>query len=149
MTTITDAGPVLAEADITELQARVGMPLPPPYRRFLLTHNGGVPAPNTVDIQGFDQSPTDVQEFFGVGLPIASSRLDWNLDTLRERLRGSLVPIGCDSGGNLFALSLRARDLGAVLYLDLEAVYGDLASPPPEYRVAADFDEFLSRLREF
>lgn len=149
MTTISDEGPVLAEADVTELEALIGRPLPPPYRRFLLTHNGGVPAPNTVDIPGFDQSPTDVQEFFGLGLHIASSRLDWNLDTLRERLRGCLVPIGCDSGGNSFVLSLRARDEGAVLYLDLDAVYGDIGTAPPEFPVAADFDEFLSRLRNF
>jgi hypothetical protein len=55
------------------------------------------------------------------------------------------VPIGCDSGGNLFVLS--RRDAGAVSYLDLEAVYGDLEAAAPEYLVAADFDEFLSRLR--
>jgi hypothetical protein len=149
MTIISDEGPGLGQVDVSELEAQIGKLLPPSYREFLLTHNGGVPTPDVVDIPGFDQSPTDVQQFFGLGLQLETSRIDWHLDTLRLRLRGELVPIGCDSGGNVFVLSVRARDEGAVLYLDLEAVYGDLDTSPPEYPVAADFDEFLGRLREF
>ncbi len=89
---------------------------------------------------------TDVQVIFGIQHDFESSRLEWNLDPSRERLRGSLMPIAYNSGRNLFVLS--RRDAGAVNYLDLEAVYGDLEATAPEYPVAADLDELLSRLRE-
>ena len=144
MTTIKNPGRPATEAEIATLEGRVGFGLPAPFRAFLLKSDGGRPWPNVVDIDGF--GTTDVQVIFGFGREVESSRLDWNLDTFRERLRGGLVPIGCDSAGNLFVLS--RGDAGAVLYLDLEAVYGDFESAAPEHLVAADFDEFLRRLRE-
>jgi hypothetical protein len=144
VTTIKNPGLPATEADIATLERRVGFGLPAPFRAFLLKNDGGRPSPNIVDIDGF--GATDVQVIFGIRRDVESSRLDWNLDTFRKRLRGGLVPIACDSGGNLFVLS--RRDAGAVNYLDLEAVYGDLEATAPEYPVASDFDEFLSRLRE-
>ena len=143
MTTIRNPGRPATEAEIATLEQRLGFGLPAQFRAFLLKSDGGRPSPDTIDIDGF--GATDVDVIFGIGRAVESSRIDWNLDTLRERLRVGVVPIGCDSGGNLFVLS--RRDAGAVSYLDLEAVYGDLEAAAPEYLVAADFDEFLSRLR--
>ena len=144
MTTIMNPGRPATEAEIATLERRVGFGLPGQFRAFLLKSDGGRPSPNIVDIDGF--GATDVQVIFGIGRDVESSRLDWNFDTFRERLRVGLVPIGCDSGGNLFVIS--RRDAGAVVYLDLEAVYGDLEAATPEYPVAADFDEFIGRLRD-
>lgn len=149
MATIKDQGPKLAEAVVAGFEANLGSPLPRAYRRFLLSSNGGVPVPNTVDVPGFSQSPTDVQEFFGLDLETDTSCIDWNTDALKERLDPRLVPIACDSGGNVFCLSLRLADELAVTYCDLEAVYGDPGKAPPEHPVAADFDQFLGRLRSF
>lgn len=149
MTTIEDQGPRLSTADVSSMEAKLGLTLPDSYRRFLLANNGGVPEPDTIDVQGFNESPTDVQEFFGVGLDIETSRIDWNIDTLKERLDPRLVPIACDSGGNVFCLSLRPDDAGAVIYCDLGAVFGDYGKPPPMYPVAADFDQFVGSLRTF
>jgi len=144
VTTIMNPGRPATEAEIATLERRVGFGLPGQFRAFLLKSDGGRPSPNIVDIDGF--GATDVQVIFGIGRDVESSRLDWNFDTFRERLRVGLVPIGCDSGGNLFVIS--RRDAGAVVYLDLEAVYGDLEAATPEYPVAADFDEFIGRLRD-
>lgn len=149
VTTLKEQGPELGEADVAGLEATLGQPLPAPYRRFLLANNGGIPVPNTADVPGFAQTPTDVQEFFGLGLVNASSRIDWNIETLKQRLDDQLIPIACDSGGNVFCLSLRATDEGAVLYCDLDAVYADYGRAPPLYRVAADFEQFLGGLRLF
>jgi hypothetical protein len=147
LTIIEEQGPSLTDADAAALEARLGKRLPASYRRFLLANNGGIPVPNTADVPGLHQSPTDVQELFGLGLEIGSSCIDWNIETFVGRLDPHLLPVGRDSGGNVFCLSLRAADEGAVIYCDLESVYGDYGKAPPLYQVAADFDQFLSSLR--
>ncbi len=149
MTTIEEPGPSLTDGDVAALEARLGKRFPAPYRRFLLANNGGVPVPNTADVPRFHQSPTDLQVFYGIGRDIESSCINWNIDTLKERLHPQHVPIACDSGGNVFCLSLRPADEGAVIYCDLEAVFCDYGKAAPTYRVATDFDQFLSGLRAF
>ncbi len=146
MTTIKNQGPKLTEIEVRQLEAKLPSPLPGAYRRFLLANNGGVPVPNVIDIPGF-HGGTDVQEFFGIGLSMESSRIDWNIDTLKERLESRLLPIACDSGDNVFCLSLRPADKGVVIYCDLDAVYGDYGKVPPMYPIA-DFDRFLASLRK-
>lgn len=149
MTTIKDPGPPVSEADVAALEQRLGLRIPVPFRAFLLRFNGGKPSPNVVDVGGYAGSPTDVQVVFGVGREVESSGLEWNVRTLAERFGATYLPVACDSGGCIFGVSLRDADFGRVYFFDLDAVYGDLATPPPEYPVAADVDEFLGRLREF
>ena len=72
---IKDQGPKLSGQDIDSAEHDFGISFPKSYRRFLLEHNGGRPDPDTIDIPGHPQSPTDVQVFFwhrkgcGNGLP--------------------------------------------------------------------------------
>ena len=149
MMTLEDRGPKVAETAIASLEESLGSPLPSEYREFLIASNGGVPTPDTIDIPGFPESPTNVQVLFGVGRSVESSCLQWNLRTLAERLDPKLVPIACDSGGNVFCLSLRPPDSGAVLYCDLQAVFADYKSKPQYYAVAPSFGLFLNKLRPF
>ena len=149
MMTLEDRGPKVPKTAIASLEASVGSPLPAEYREFLIASNGGVPTPDTVDIPGFPESPTDVQVLFGVGRPVETSCLEWNLRLLAERLDPELVPIACDSGGNVFCLSLRSSDNGAVWYCDLQAVFADFESRPQYYAVASSFESFLRKLRPF
>ena len=97
-----------------------------------------------VDVPGFGE--TDVQVFFGSGRAVETSCISWNLDTLRVRLSNRLVPIAGDSGGNVFCLSAREEDDAAILYLDLESVYGDLEAQTPTYAVAPAFQSFIASL---
>jgi hypothetical protein len=60
-----------------------------------------------------------IQEFFGIGLDIASSDLDWHMHEVPGLLPDRLLPIACDSGGNLFCLSCSGQDAGHVIYVDL------------------------------
>ena len=149
MMTLEDHGPKVSETAIATLEASLGSPLPSEYREFLIASNGGVPTPDTIDIPGFPESPTDVQVLFGVGRSVESSCLEWNLRTLAERLDPELMPIACDSGGNVFCLSLRSPNNGAVLYCDLQAVFADYGSKPQYYAVAPSFESFLRKLRPF
>ncbi|MDR3632649.1 MAG: SMI1/KNR4 family protein, partial [Isosphaeraceae bacterium] len=42
---VRESGPPLADGDLIDLEQRLGIELPPDYRAFLLSHNGGVPRP--------------------------------------------------------------------------------------------------------
>lgn len=141
---IDNAGPPIDIDDIAELEAELGAVLPDSYRKFLLQHNGGAPTPDTIDVPGATGSPTDVQVFFGIGRSVESSDLAWNIALVGERCSGlHLLPIACDSGGNLFCLKLEHGAATKVIYCDLDDP--NCAS----FEVAASFDEFVARLRPF
>lgn len=146
MVSLDNPGPPIEERDVAELEASLGRSLATSYRQFLMSNNGGTPDPDCIDVPVFGE--TDVQVFFGIGRAVDSSCISWNLNTLRERLLNGLVPIASDSGGNLFCLSSRDGDLGAVVYLDLDSVYGDLEAKAPVYPVSSSFEEFVASLRE-
>ncbi|WP_437775756.1 SMI1/KNR4 family protein [Sorangium sp. So ce1097] len=149
MTTIENHGPKIYDVDISNLEQRLGAALPEEYRRFLLDFNGGIPAPDTVDVEGLPGASADVQVLFGIGRPIESSNIDWNLTALAERLEAGMLPIAADSGGNVFCLALQGYRRGSVFYCDLESVFGNLAATPQMFQVASNFDVFMTRLRPF
>jgi hypothetical protein len=138
---ISDEGPKLSDSDVAALEDALGARLPSDFREFLLAHNGGLPDLSTIDVDGLSGSPTDLQVFFGIGRPTKSSDLRWNWVTFRGRVDHELLPIGCDSGGNLFALALRGDRRGRIFYVDVERV-ADV------YPVAANIRDLLGRLRD-
>ena len=147
MTTTKDCGPQLSELDIFRLETLLKVRLPTEYKEFLLTKNGGRPIPDVIVVPGIPGSEADVQELFGLNRSEESSCIEWNLNTLAERLEEGLLPIACDSGGSIFCLSLRPADFGAVLYCDLQSVFADYGSSPDFYAVAPSFASFLTKLR--
>jgi hypothetical protein len=151
MIEIRGAGPPLTEESLTSFERELGTSLPDSYRRFLLRNNGGRPPleKDTVDVEGLPGSPTDVQDFFGLGDPIESCDLRWNKETLCERIPDSLLAIATDSFGSAFCISLKGADRGAVSFCDLQSVAFNYEADPDFYPVAPDFDSFLNKLREF
>jgi hypothetical protein len=82
--------------------------------------------------------------FFGIDRDVESSNLLWNLDMFLGRLpRKDFLPIACDPGGSLFCLVLSGDGNGMILYCDLMDPNG------LPYRVAADFNALLRKLRAF
>lgn len=141
MIRIEGSGKILADVDIEDLEKTLQVNLPAQYRRFLIAYNGGVPVPDVVDVEGVPGSPTDIQVFFGIDQAIESSDLIWNWQTFSGRIPETLLPIACDSGGNLFCLSLSAGALGHVFFVDLEQ------ESLNTYLVAEEFDTFLQKIR--
>jgi hypothetical protein len=88
--------------------------------------------------------PIDVQVFFGIGREVDTSNLAWNLAFIGERCPNhQVLPIACDSGGNLFCLEIKDGIAAKVVYCDLDG---------PEcvfYKVASSFESFLKSLRPF
>jgi hypothetical protein len=150
MVTIEDAGRPLTEFDIIQIEQRVHCRLPESYRRFLLSNNGGRPAPymQIVDIEHIPGGGTDVSEFFAVDDPVESSTIEWNLSNFEGRISERMLPIAMDSGGNLFCISLSERDFGSVIYCDFEPGFGyHVSESAIYYPVAPDFDSFLEKMR--
>lgn len=142
MVEIIEKGQAIGEMDVAEFERELKVTLPDAYRQFLILNNGGIPSLNVVDIGGAPGSPTDVQVFFGIDRKIESSTLLWNLRLIANRIHlKHVLPIACDSGGNLFCIDMSGENNGEVLYCDLEDHAATL------YFVASNFDAFLSKLR--
>lgn len=141
---IENSGPTITLLDIVPIEDELGAALPNSYRKFLLDTNGGVPTPDTIDVPGLEGSPTDVQVFFGIGRLIESSNLGWNLELVAERCSGrSILPIACDSGGNLFCLEFKRDVEASVVYCNLEDPVCRLVE------VSSTFDSFVASIRPF
>lgn len=141
---IENPGPTIGTHDIALIEMQFDVELPDSYRKFLLDYNGGTPNPDTVDVPGAPDSPTDVQVFFGIGREVESSDLAWNVALVRERcpqLRA--FPVACDSGGNLFCISGKGGDLRNIIYVDLGS------AECCTYEIAACFDDFIAEIRPY
>lgn len=151
MIELRDVGPPLTEEAISNFERELEVRLPNPYRQFLLRNNGGRPPldQDTVDVEGLPGSPTNIKVFFRIGGEVMSSELGWNRETLGERIAEDRLAIASDSFGSVFCISLQGADCGAVLFCDLQSVYGNFEAKPEFYPVAPDFDAFLNKLREF
>lgn len=137
-------GPKIQAKDIEAIEDIIGGKLPTDYREFLLLYNGGSPTPDTIDIPEAPGTPTDVQVCFGIGRAVQSSDLSWNLSLINERCPGyHMLPIACDSGGNLFCLKYEHGIVSKVIYCDLESLNCKY------YTVAPSFTEFVGKLRTF
>lgn len=142
MIRLKDAGEPVSEEALQSLEKRLGAILPEPYRLFLSRHDGGLPTPDGVVIEGAPWVDTDIQIFFGVQRELEVSCLRWNKEVFADRIPEHLLPIACDSGNNLFCISLSGEDAGRVSYIDL------VANPPVHYPLADDFDRFLDQIIE-
>lgn len=142
MVSISEVGPSISDQDIIDLENLLEINLPGSYKKFLLEFNGGVPTPDLIDVPGLQGSPTDVQVFFGIGRSVLSSGLKWNFENFgKVTMKAVLFPIGCDSGGGVFAISINRDGQDEVLYFD--PFDGDSRL----YEVALCFDDFLGKIR--
>ena len=125
---------------IEQLEARLGSPLPGPYRSFLRRTNGGDPASSNHYLE--DPSPgLEVRYFLGFGLDYYAD-ITWHLDVRDGRFPPGTLPIAEAEQGDKVLLSVAGDALGAVLYWDHERE----GLPGEVTLLADDFDEFLERL---
>jgi SMI1-KNR4 cell-wall len=143
MVNISDCGPPISKTEIVSLEESFGAKLPDSYLRFLLLYNGGLPAPDVVDVENLPGGSTDIQEFMGIGLDIGTSNISWNLEHFQETYQGSrLLPIARDSGGNIFFLQ-EAKDG------DWAVIYYDWTQSGSFYNAAPNFETFLKKIRKW
>lgn len=144
---VKDCGRKLTEANISELEKRLGVNLLSEYKSFLLKYNGGIPIPRAFPIEGLKNNPHGVvQEFLGIDCELESSNLDWNHEVMRGRLPSNLFAIACDDGGDLICISLYGNDAGSVVFWDR---HQETNKPTylNVYPIAKSFTEFIEGLQ--
>lgn len=138
---IRKASPDIGSSDVAMLEQQLGARLPLDYREFLLANNGGRPEGNVeVDIADPDCPSTDIQLFLGIRRMPDTSNIQWHLLETPDRIPGDSLPVALDSGGGLFVLAYRGKDVGQVRFLS------NMGNERP-LPVANSFDAFIRKVR--
>ncbi len=139
---IKDRGEPLSEQALQELEEKLGVSLPEPYRRFLQEYNGGQPGQDAeiLDIAGAPFVGADVKMFFGARGGDEPDDLLSNKENLSGAFADHLLPIANDHSGSVYCIVTRGKERGYVYYLDYYANW-------EPYFIAEDFDSFLQQLR--
>ena len=142
---IVDSYTPLNESDIGRIEERLELTLPKEYREFLLKNNGGKPIPDTVKYEGeyFDY----VSFFYAARFNTYGDDLFRNVEEYNEYILPHYLLFGESPGGDVYCLSLKAEDLGAVYYWDHEMANYD-GEPWEEnmIKLAPSLNEFLAGL---
>jgi hypothetical protein len=140
---ITGSASPITDAELTEMEQRLGMTIPGEYRLWLLQHNGGRPEPHVVQFRKTDGPYTDVgiRSFFS-DAEVEGCAVNYKL--IRQRLPNRLFPMGNDSFGNLICISTSGKDKGFVYFWDHEEE--EEAANSNCYLLARKFSEFLDNL---
>ena len=112
-----------SEKVLNQLEARIGSALPDDYRRFMSEFNGGRPEPSGFVFPTEDgKSDSAVRYFLTLDDREERYTIRDFLDRYSDRIPQKLLPIPCDSFGNLVLLDAGAKSAGAVCFWDHEAV---------------------------
>ncbi|HEY1016272.1 MAG TPA: SMI1/KNR4 family protein [Herpetosiphonaceae bacterium] len=136
--------PPATKREIQLLQTLREIKLPPPYRDFLLTTNGGVPSLTHVPAGGGHI----VHFFYSLVAKQRWADLAWSINTLDGRLPRDLIAFASDPCGNQFCIGVAGQRFGQVYIWDHEDErdeddedrYGNLTL------LAPSFDQFLALL---
>ena len=138
--------PVSAQK-VAAVERRLGVRLPPDYKRFLRTTNGGIPDPNCFTVPDREDALLDI--LYGLRNDRTDSDLEFEQEqaALWDPLPVGFVAIGHDPGGNGLLLATLGKDAGRVFSWDRVGfwVKDDGSNTFP---VAASFTEFIESLRE-
>ena len=110
---LSDAG--ASDEELSQLEASIGSTLPGDYRRFMSELNGGRPEPSGFVFETTDgKSDSSVRYFLTLDELVERYTIQEFLDQYSDRLPQKMLPIACDSFGNLVLLDTGAKSAGAV-----------------------------------
>lgn len=147
MTSFEESGKPLSDAQLQEVEERIGVKLPEQYRRFLQTQNGGRPSPDHFDFRERPGQGSIVDFLYGVGVHRRPLELERRaLKT--ENLPGDLMEIGMDPGGSQICIGISGERLGKVYFWAGATPHRAYPNLVGALLVADSFDEFLAGLRD-
>jgi hypothetical protein len=151
---LDELGP-LAEAELNAAEQALGVRLPADYRRFMRSHNGGRPDPDSFDIHWRpEQAPSAaagrralLSWFFSIYEQREENLLVANQVDFRGRLPAGTLAIGRDPGGNLLLLRTAGPRSGELLYWLRETAVEEGLTPTEDNVgfVADSFDDFIGQ----
>ena len=137
MAVFLDTKAPVSDGEIDAVESRLGVKLPPDYRKHLLAHNGGRPEPDGFDITWDHDCPAAedwrtscMGWFLAVGDMKHSNLYEYNAITFKGRIPADTLAIAHDAGGNLILLALAGIHAGKVLFWvkDYEVEDGEVPS---------------------
>jgi hypothetical protein len=147
----TRSFPPVSEADVRRYEQRLGVTFPEDYRNFLLTTNGGIPAPRYFDVPNQDYYLW-VNFLYAIRNQHALSDLVYELEDLSSRMDGKLpdgfIVIGDDPGDRKFLLGTRGKHAGQVWFWDTSRLMKTSSPSKNTYRLADSFTDFLNGFHE-
>ena len=150
--TIDRAFATTTHDEIAKFENRRGVRLPDGYKRFLLMYNGGRPKPDAFDVPDWPHENSGLQRFFGIH-PGRDYDLEHEWEDYSDRVPGDLMPIACDSFGNVICLGIEGKRLGKIYFWDHEDELDEDGDFVKDYRnvylLANSLDEFLDKLYEY
>jgi ankyrin repeat protein len=151
-------GNKLTPARLAKVEKQFGIRLPKEYRAFMLANNGGEPEPSGVCRKRSKAPSLSCSYFFSIDAE--RSYEDWvsayegMKNSVEVVLPKRIVPIGDDSGGNVFCISVSGKDEGKIYWWFHEHAF----VPDPPRRVVPDmtgitlvadsFEAFLNQFAE-
>lgn len=109
MVTFTDGLPPATDADLAELERRLGFLLPRGIRHLLKTANGGAPRPDALDC-----STTNTDVHATLPLHDRPGGFWWTYDLLILKKGAAprhFLPFALDSGGNSFLIDSKTEEV--------------------------------------
>jgi cell wall assembly regulator SMI1 len=106
---------------IQRLENEIGHSLPDDYHRFLADFNGGEPEPSGFTFATNEgQSDSAVRYFLTLDKNVRNYSIWDFLRRYRDRLPTGVIPIACDSFGNLVLIDVGVKATGNVYFWDHE-----------------------------
>ncbi len=130
--------------DLIDFESSNKFRLPEDYRFFLIQYNGGKPAKNHL------QTPnTDVNWLYGMHNGPDWANFFCALNTYHNRIPSWYIPIGYDSAGNLFIMSMFEKNKGTIAFWDHENEASENAAQYFDNMsfVANSFSDFFNLLK--
>ena len=97
----------VSESQLQELEKAARCKLPPDYRSFLLSNNGGKPSPSHFNVAQLDDEVI-VDIFYGIGVEEELDIVFW-LEELDDDLPSKFLPIATDPGGAVCLLNCGSK----------------------------------------
>ncbi|MDB5391343.1 MAG: hypothetical protein JWM11_6989 [Planctomycetaceae bacterium] len=136
-----------ADVTLNELEAKIGSTLPADYCRFMSELNGGRPEPSGFQFQTSDGiSDSSIRYFLTLDEREKRYSVHQFLDRYRDRIPELMLPVACDSFGNIVLLDVGARSYGSLFFWDHEQENADEGTSSNIFVIAPSFTKFLELL---
>lgn len=146
-TLIIDSDLPLNDGDISYLRTMVSHSIPTEYIEFIKKYNGGVPDPDSFNINEINDAST-INRFLGVKKEKnQDGDIFYFIKVYKDRVPSEYLPIAYDVGGNLILIRL-GHDDAKVFFWDheLESDEGKKPTIDNIYHLSDSINEFLSGL---
>lgn len=147
MTTWNRPFPPSSSDEVEQFEKCIGASLPPAYRRYLLSQNGGSPSDYLeFRIPGVTGEMGEVMlgAMYGIGNRGNGIDLETQYEEFNDVVPQGYIPIGEDPGGNMLLLAIHDPSKDNIVFWDR---VGLLATGQNLFTVANDINQFLDSLR--